>query len=78
VNLALGNVRLVLGNGQQRAVVNRFDKAVSQSVERRPQRPDIFRNSTSAPKPGSQFAVRPLKGPPLKLRRLENRTSRHA
>jgi hypothetical protein len=43
VNPAFADVRLVLGKGQQRLIVNRLDKAVSQSIERRAQRPDGFR-----------------------------------
>ena len=43
VNLAVGRTRLLVGDGQQRVVVDRFDKAVSKRVERRPQCPDILR-----------------------------------
>ena len=43
VNLAMGRQHLLGGDGRQRAVVDRFDEAVSQRVERRSQRPDILR-----------------------------------
>jgi len=43
VNLAVGSTRLLGGDGHQRVVVDRFDEAVAQRVEHRPQRPDIFR-----------------------------------
>src|ERR1700722_4528837 len=43
VNSSFTQVQLILGDGFQSAIVNRFDEAVSQSVERGPQRPDIFR-----------------------------------
>ena len=34
---------MLRGDGHQRVVVDRFDEAVAQRVERRPQRPDILR-----------------------------------
>ena len=43
VNLAVGRTRLLVGDGQQRVVVDRFDKAVAQRIERCPQCPDILR-----------------------------------
>ena len=42
VNPAVGRTRLLGGDGQQRVVVDRFDEAVAQRVERCPQRPDIL------------------------------------
>ena len=41
--LTIGRLHLLGGNGRQRVVVDRFDEAVSQRVERRSQRPDILR-----------------------------------
>jgi hypothetical protein len=35
---------LALGDGQQRAVIDRFDKAVPQGIQRGPQRSDVFRD----------------------------------
>ena len=43
VNLAVGSTHLLGGHGHQCVVVDRFDEAVAQRVERRPQRPDILR-----------------------------------
>ena len=43
VNLAVGSTHLLGGDVQQRAVVDRFDKAIAQRVDRRPQCPDILR-----------------------------------
>ena len=43
VNLAVGSTHLLGGDGHQRVVVDRFDEAIAQRVERRPQRPDILR-----------------------------------
>jgi len=43
VNLAVGHTRLLVGDCQQRVVVDRFDKAVAQRIERCPQCPDILR-----------------------------------
>ena len=43
VNLAMGSTHLLGSDGHQRVVIDCFDKAVSQRVERRPQRPDILR-----------------------------------
>jgi hypothetical protein len=43
VNPSLADVRLLRADGEQRLVIDRFDEAVAERIEGRPERADVLR-----------------------------------